>query len=785
MKKKNNHPRGARLSTPWSVTPFLLGGALFLTVCLCGPSSIKSTATILFILTLGAAFFRFSTLRDRLSPPVLMLALVTILGGTSALYAVSGKFVLSESLKLLTALCITLLLLAIARKEDPGRRVACVLETCSALTALVSIDLISTRWLSGLVQAVLGWFTEDYAQLGGVEAGVRITSLFANPNIFAGMVGLGVLLSLGLASSAQPGVERKTHLVLLYINALAFVLAFSMGASGSIAVAFLVCLILERSQRRSSLLVSMLETLLLILPSAALISLTSFQAWDGFQPIPLLCAILGSVCLCLADQFVGARIASKLKGKWTVVGIAAILALLVAFALAAYNFTSDISLSSGEGLRRAIYPEPGNYTLVAEEAQVQVSVESQNQQDTMMHTSSILYDGPLNGAAFTVPEDSMVVYFNFSAQEDAHLESVICQGQKAYSIPLRYPLLPGFIANRLQGLFANENAIQRLVFFSDGLKLFRRSPVIGLGLGAFENGIRSVQSFDYATKYAHNHYIQTMVDTGIVGLVCFVSLLVVSAVTVLLARKKCSSQEDSADELCHPLTPFLGGCVVFMAIHAATEVVFSTYSYLPMAFGAFAVVGLCCGDAFSPKWLSKKVKTICLAVICAALLIFGVQLVRNTMARSSIAQGATMETLVDAAKMDPYEWADYMLAYVNNSTTGDTIDQATLEQADAFAQRLSKVNSNTIPIYLAEYYFRTGRPEEGLAMVEKYVTYVSSSSLSWQNAFHLMEQYNDGTDLFREGILHIAQLLDTWQQNNIGVITLDEQSQAFLAQFGG
>ncbi len=70
-------------------------------------------------------------------------------------------------------------------------------------------------------------------------------------------------------------------------------------------------------------------------------------------------------------------------------------------------------------------------------------------------------------------------------------------------------------------------------------------------------------------------------------------------------------------------------------------------------------------------------------------------------------------------------------------------------------------------------------------MVEKYVTYVSSSSLSWQNAFHLLEQYNDGSDLFREGILHTMQLLDTWQENNIGVITLDEQSQAFLAQFGG
>ena len=42
----------------------------------------------------------------------------------------------------------------------------------------------------------------------------------------------------------------------------------------------------------------------------------------------------------------------------------------------------------------------------------------------------------------------------------------------------------------------------------DGLKLFRRSPVIGLGLGAYGNGLNMVQSFYYFTYYAHNHYIQ-------------------------------------------------------------------------------------------------------------------------------------------------------------------------------------------------------------------------------------------------------------------------------------
>lgn len=55
---------------------------------------------------------------------------------------------------------------------------------------------------------------------------------------------------------------------------------------------------------------------------------------------------------------------------------------------------------------------------------------------------------------------------------------------------------------------------QRFVYVSDAMKLFKRSPIVGLGMGAFENGIYNVQTYHYETKYVHNHYIQTMVETA-------------------------------------------------------------------------------------------------------------------------------------------------------------------------------------------------------------------------------------------------------------------------------
>ena len=268
-KKKNKGAAGAALTAKQTsrqtAAAVLMAAAGFFILCLATSNTLKGLGLGIAVLTLGAICLVFGKLRGRMGLPMLLLAALVLMEGISTLYADAGKFALREYLYTLIAFCTTLLLLCFAPEKGmkPERWIGGVLTGMCALVSIVSIDLISTHFISGPILGLLGLMTPDYAGIAGVEAGVRVNGLFSNGNIFAGITGLGVLVGLGLICSAGSPRERTVHTVLLYINALGFLLAFSMGATAAIAVAFLLLLVLEQRDRRMSLLALMLQTLLL------------------------------------------------------------------------------------------------------------------------------------------------------------------------------------------------------------------------------------------------------------------------------------------------------------------------------------------------------------------------------------------------------------------------------------------------------------------------------------------------------------------------------------------
>ena len=76
--------------------------------------------------------------------------------------------------------------------------------------------------------------------------------------------------------------------------------------------------------------------------------------------------------------------------------------------------------------------------------------------------------------------------------------------------------------------------------------------------------------------------------------------------------------------------------MVFMAGHAAVELVFSAYHYLPIAFGVMAVIGLTCGEAIPKPKLKPKAQTVAAWTAAAMLTVFGVQITGSIMAYKAL-----------------------------------------------------------------------------------------------------------------------------------------------------
>lgn len=69
----------------------------------------------------------------------------------------------------------------------------------------------------------------------------------------------------------------------------------------------------------------------------------------------------------------------------------------------------------------------------------------------------------------------------------------------------------------------------RFYYDLDALEMAAENPLFGWGGGGWQTAYRTYQDFLYNTKRIHNHYFEVLVETGLAGLVIFVSLWVLFA----------------------------------------------------------------------------------------------------------------------------------------------------------------------------------------------------------------------------------------------------------------
>ncbi|MDP4108655.1 MAG: O-antigen ligase family protein [Bacillota bacterium] len=734
-------------------------------------------------------------LEKRICAPIFAMAAYVFMGAVSTFYALSGKFALNEFCKIIISFLVyTAILFLQDGSETSVKKTMTLFSGLSALLSFFSIEAASARILYNGLCFILKPLGGALAEFGAYESGTRISSIIDAPNVFAGITALGTLFAVYLFIRSKNKKELFLSSALLGINALGFLLSFSMGATAVFIISALVYIALSVREERARVIVLMLETALITLLMSGLSYAGLGHPGEAVSFLPVAAAALEVLLLYFIHIKFGEALVAKLNknSKAVLPFFGGVILLFILFAALALNITGAYQFSGGEVLRRGAYPTSGKYDITAEsDKNVNVKVESQNREQVMMHISTVLYEGPAKNASFTVPNGSEAVYFNFSADGGTILKSASFSnpGNGKTDIKLKYLLLPEFISNRLQGLKANQNAIQRTVFFEDGMKLFYKSPIYGLGLGSFENAIKGVQEFYYETKYVHNHYIQMLVDEGIIGLAIFLFLILSSAYILIKNRKNRTGGDMFA---------VLFASLFMIAGHSAVEVVLSTITYLPFAFAVFALIVVSAGG---DGGFEKKRRYACNGVrlfTAGFSLLFTVLLLGNITARN-MAKSVNDENLFSqmdkAIKLDVYEKNDYLITYVVNSV--GVSDETIKKRADLYADELSKVKSNTIQGKLIAYYFSRGKEDKAFEMAKESVTYTSSDKNSWIEAFSIFETIFDPAakkdlssifliknkkDYYVKHILEIYDLLKQHNEKSMEKIKLGTRNNIFLSK---
>ncbi len=635
-----------------------------------------------------------------------------------------------------------------------------VFAVCMALASLVSIELATSRYLlvlfEKLAQVSSSKIPDGFAVF---ETNTRIITVIGNPNVFAPIALLGTFAAIW--DTGRPGSRSRRDAVsvgLAIICGSAFVLCFSMGAILAYLPALLAVVLFTHKENRGAVLFSNLYCLIM-----SLIGSAAVFALRGKGIMPLFSVIAVSAVFALAYIYLKPLKLPVLKLENGRVKIIAVIAAALIISLLSLSLKGPYSLSKGGSFRRAEALKPGTYKIELglespkSDSSVNVSVDSMSYAEAALKEKTSIAAATLRAGEtleFKVPASSAAVFFHFTANSDVKIEKVKVTGSDyTRQLSLRYTLIPEFMVNRMQGLWVNDNAIQRFVFFRDGIRLGLKSPLVGLGGGAFEGGIFSVTDYKYQTKHTHNEYIQSFIDGGVLGLALFVMLTFLIFRTLIKARKE---DERSA------LLPFLFGSMVFVFLHSMLEVDFSMAGYKLSVSALFAVTSASYEKKIKSGRLFEVPVKVLVPIVSAVALILAAG---RMYAVNITSKQVTLQGLESAAAYDPFNSNDYMLSYL----------VATKELAVPPAKAreyLAKLESRSLSpdseYLLSYYYLLRSKPdfEKGVRTAESYIHKKRVDPDVWDNIFVIYDYYMNtaagselNTDKLYESVLRLGEYL--------------------------
>lgn len=728
-----------------------------------------------------------SRFEQRLSVPVLGLLAFAIIYGAAAIYTPFSVSGMKEFYKLLAAFSLAVILLArFERKHVPGLLWGGA--SVSTVIALVSLDMNCARALFGPFNALMNVLGTDYSGALSATAEARVNGLYNDANVTAALFSLSLFVALYLLKSSTCVWRRLAASLLAGVSAVSLLLTGSRGALLCFAAACIVWLIAERADRVG---------LFLLLAEAAVTMIAagvpaSSMASRGNETAVLMCLFSGLILFAL-DALAGRRLGAALNGnqKAALATVGALCAVAVVICAAMLLHTGPYTFEADDSSVTYILPDgvKGDVTVTGDiDSDPMVVVTYETLWNVYYGDAVYLYNGPFSQCAFTVPEDAVNVYISITGQAGETIRGLTVNGET--EMTLRYPWLPEAISSRLlsTNLLKNNSFVRRVEFDKDALKIFSTAPIFGRGLGSTENVTRSVQSFQYESKYAHNHLLQTMADTGLVGTVFVLAFVLGSAWLCLRAVRK---EKDS-------LAAALLAVWVMMNLHSLMEINFSVRGFKCFAYVLLALPvllyakPLLAGETAKARKQAKTVGILVTVVYALYLAVFGGLLERARMTDRKAERFETsdvyeyLDFLRGCVRGDVFNHDSYQRNYVANAVQMD--DWKCNSDMLKYVKQLRASGTYENDSALARYYYLPRQEWDELFDCSlEGIRQVRSSPDGWnlQMDFYREEVLPamgaDNAETFMDGVLALGEALDAMNaEGRLETVELNETNQSFL-----
>lgn len=784
--KGKRHKKAVREPAPWIVNDrFLKIYQIVLLIGLCVllfyppylrglffddellPTHIYSFA--LFLIFLGYKFIRkdyaiFKSKLDYAALGMVVAFFLPVLLGQ----AVNVRAAVGELLRYLNLFAVYVMVRDLVDGEKKFRIVLNVMAASAVGVALFGIDAAAGEHVQKFIGGLL-----HYKFFGGYVGG-RINSTLQYPNTLASYLMATYFIALGLQLESKKLWQKAVYGGAGFILFFTFLLTYSRGAWLQFPIMYVIFLFMlfDIYKVAGAVLISagtFLVSFALLQPAAGYISGGAVQKiW-----LLILAGSLVTAALNMASKFIITALEKVNKRTVTTAGISilsAVILLMAAVIIVAFNVEAPLELKHDAGEQNSSKAVSRIISNIEPDTQYNLSMklESTTANPKQWACNIIIYS--LNGEGgnqtqleskvfynesgyisvpFNTNEDTQsvrVVVHNYYSDSYLNIEDVKLQYAegKARKIILKYKYIPETLIGRFESLFINdESSFQRMAYYTDGLKIVREHLLFGAGGKAWEALYMKYQSFPYTSTQAHNYFLQTFIETGIIGLLLLAAFIIaILKVSMTAIRKSTSST----------VLKGLGIAAVSLAVHSIIDFDFSLFAVLLMVWtiiGLFGAANVNMQEHARASLKVRKAEVISVPLICIAALILaisfngGLAYAKKAVeavkakdmasARKYYEKSASMDFLKSSYKADLAQVYDAASRKIENGKTV-IADRQLFDKAEKLylsALSLDRYNPR-LNALMGALYMGRGEIEKGLQYVDKSVECQPMKSIAYE-----------------------------------------------------